>query len=199
MRPWRVIILALGLLMPAAIGHADMVQADLLGREIPLVSCDSDEAAERPADPTGLPSFHRFTDLDPDLHTIRRSGLRIDTSDLAEPQPLQVLTEKDDSLTLCLSALMSLGLCNSIPWTRKWVVRPLPRWYWSGCPGVYRPCLAISVILLHPEPTAPWDPPADPPQDAQAHSLSETTVPLWQESQSTLPVLTARGPPACSL
>jgi hypothetical protein len=189
-------IILLGVLMPAVIGHADMVQQDLPDRGIPLASCDSDEAVEPPVNSANLSYSYSLVDLD--LHTLRPLGLPIDTSQLPESPRLQVLTEKEDSLTLCLSALISLGLCNTVPWTYKWAVRGLPQYCWSGCPGMYRPCLAISVVLLHPEPMAPLDPLADPSQDAQAHNLLETTVPLWQESQSTLRVLAARGPPLIS-
>jgi hypothetical protein len=197
MKLGRIILVAMGLLMPAGIAYADMMPLDTLTSGIVWACSDSIEEVEEPAAPANLSSFSPGM-FDWDLHGVFRPAIRIDVSEPPESLPVIILREKEGSFTLCLYAMMSLGLIDSVPLTRKWVVRTLPHWYWHGCPGVYRPCLAISVMMRHPEPTAHWDRPPDPPQEPQAHNLSETTVPLWRESQFTLPVLAARGPPDLS-
>lgn len=203
MKLGRIILVATGLLMPAGVAHADMMPLDALHGTVVWACSDSIEEVEEPAEATertNLASLSSSPSLfDWNLRGVLWPAVRIDVSEPVQSQPVLVLAEKEGSFTLCLYAMMSLGLIDSIPWTRKWVARALPRWYWNGCPGVYRLCLAISVMLRHPEPTAHWDPPPEQPQDAQTCRQPETTVPLWRKSQFTLPVLAARGPPACSL
>lgn len=202
MKLGRIILVATGLLMPAGIARADMMPLDALHGTVVWARSDSIEEVEEPTEPTepanpaNLSSFPSLFDWD--LRGVFRPVIRIDVSEPPQSQPVHLLAEKEGSLTLCLYAMMSLGLIDSVPWTRKWMVRTLPRWYWHGCTGVYRPCLAISVMLRHPEPTAHWDPPSDPTQDEQTCLQPETTVPLWRKSQFTLPVLAARGPPDLS-
>jgi hypothetical protein len=196
MKLGRIILVVAGLLMPAGIAYADMMPLDTLTSGIVWACSDSIEEVEEPAAPANLSSFPSMFDWD--LHGVFRPAIRIDVSEPPESRPVIILREKEGSFTLCLYAMMSLGLIDSVPWTRKWMFRAMPRWYRNGCPGVYRPCLAISVMMRHPEPTAHWDRPPDPVQDTQARHRPETTVLLWQESQFTLPVLAARGPPLTS-
>ncbi|HSW01760.1 MAG TPA: hypothetical protein VLI39_16445 [Sedimentisphaerales bacterium] len=199
MKLGRIILVATGLLMPAGVARADMMPLDALHGTVVWAYSDSIEEVEEPTEPTNPANLYSFPSIfDWDLHGVFRPVIRIDVSEPPESPQVLILGEKEGSFTLCLYAIMSLGLIDPVPWTRKWVVRTLPRWYWNGCPGVYRPCLAISVMLRHPEPTAHWDPPPEQPQDAQTCRQPETTVPLWRKSQFTLPVLAARGPPQTS-
>lgn len=200
MKLGRIILVATGLLMPAGVAHADMMPLDALHGTVVWACSDSIEEVEEPAEPTertNLASLSSSPTLfDWNLRGVLWPAVRIDVSEPPESPPVRILTEKEGSFTLCLYAMMSLGLIDSVPWTRKWVVRTLPRWYWNGCPGVYRPCLAISVMLRHPEPTAHWDPPAEPTQDQPTQDRYETTLLLWRPSQCTPAVVAPRGPPA---
>ena len=201
MKLGRIILVATGLLMPAGVAHADMMPLAPLHGTVVWACCDSIEEVEEPTEPTepanpaNLSSFPSIFDWG--LHGVLfRPVIRIDVSERPESPPVVVLAEKEGGFTLCLYAMISLGLIDSVPWTRKWMVRTLPRWYWNGCPGVYRPSLAISVMLSHPEPTAHWNPPADPLQDQPTQDRYETTFLLWRPSQCTPAVVAPRGPPA---
>jgi hypothetical protein len=194
MKLGRIILVVAGLLMPAGIAYADMMPLDTLTSGIVWACSDSIEEVEEPAAPASLSSFSPSM-FDWDLHGVFRPAIRIDVSEPPESLPVIILREKEGSFTLCLYAMMSLGLIDSVPWTRKWMFRAMPRWYRNGCPGVYRPCLAISVMMRHPEPTAHWDRPPDPPQDQPTQDRYETTLPLWRPSQCTPAVVAPRGPP----
>jgi|GEM_PF-1657692 len=197
MKLGRIILVATGLLMPAGVARADMMPLDALHSTVVWASCDSIEEVEEPTEPTNPANLYSFPSIfDWDLHGVFRPVIRIDVSEPPQSQPVHLLAEKEGSLTLCLYAMMSLGLIDSVPWTRKWVVRTLPRWYSSGCPGVHRPCLAISVMLRHPEPTAHWDPPPEQPEDQPTQERYELSHLLWRPSQCTPAVVAPRGPPS---
>jgi hypothetical protein len=49
-------------------------------------------------------------------------------------QPTTILIDRQDSMTLCLYALLGLGLCKSAPWVRKLTFGTIPEWYHDGGP-----------------------------------------------------------------
>jgi hypothetical protein len=52
----------------------------------------------------------------------------------AEGSAVVVLSDHHDSLTLCLYALMGLGLCKSAPWVRRFSLGVIAGWYHGDAP-----------------------------------------------------------------
>ena len=111
---------------------------------------------------------------------------------------VQILSDDSGSFNLCLSALISLGLCGSAQVVKKSSFDFVPEWYHND--GVMQ--IGHSYALLpncqSPVPACCFIQPVstvtDPFSQRQYH-LS-TITPLWRDSQFTPCVLASRGPPA---
>lgn len=112
----------------------------------------------------------------------------------SDPQPVCVLTDGHDSLSLCLCALLSLGLCRSAPWVKKLSFGFIPEWYHEGAPlqighrVVIAPdCLCSTVACFVQA--------EDTRQDLTPQYRRGTIEPLWRRSQFIPTALASRGPP----
>ena len=118
----------------------------------------------------------------------------------AEQQDVKVLNDGSNSLNLCLSALISLGLCGSAQFVRKSSFGFVPDWYHSGSVRqvgnsyALMPDCSFSVqvyCFIQPE-------------DAVTDELSlckyrlGAIIPLWRNSQSNPSSQALRGPPSIS-
>ncbi len=95
----------------------------------------------------------------------------------------QILADKQNSMSLCLYALLGLGLCRSAPWLKRLHFGGLPDWYHGGGPHQVGHSLSVAP-------------------DCRASVPSPCFAPLAYESASTSPVGFARtimsllkGPP----
>jgi len=117
-----------------------------------------------------------------------------DLQQAAEPQPLCILTDGHDSLSLCLYGLLGLGLCRAAPWTKKLSFGCIPEWYHEGVPfqighsvAISPDCLCSTVVcFVQPDGVG---------QDLTPQYRRGTIEPLWRRSQFIPTALASRGPP----
>ena len=108
--------------------------------------------------------------------------------------PVVILTDRRDSMALCLCALMGLGLCKSAPWVRRFNVSAIPGWYHDVGPLHIGQRLAIppdctcSVVACFYQPSRVA-------QHAMLCSRRRTVAPVWRMSQTAPTALAGRGPP----
>ena len=113
---------------------------------------------------------------------------------VSDPQPVCVLTDGHDSLSLCLYALLSLGLCHSAPWVKKLSFGCIPEWYHEGAPFqighrvVIAPDCLCSTVVCFAQPDGVG-------QDLMPQYRRGTIEPLWRKSQFIPTALASRGPP----
>ncbi len=118
-----------------------------------------------------------------------------DDSQSAEIQHLQILTNGPDSLNLCLSALIGLGLCSSAHFVKRLSFGFVPEWYHNGGPFQIGHSFAVSPESLCPAPACCYIQPVYTVEDSLPQYRLRTVVSLWRKSQFTPVVLASRGPP----
>jgi hypothetical protein len=191
-----VVVLALGI---AGAVRADMVQ--MPAEEV--VSASSVAACDHP-DQQPPKVLDVFADPAPAGLDLLSGGYFPETqADVAvgkvdSPQPALVLSDRQDSLSLCLYAMFTLGLCRSAPWVKKLSFGVVPGWYHDGGPfqighshAADPDCLISAPVYCFLQPDSVADDPT--PQYRQG-----TVVSLWRTSQFTPSVLASRGPPSMS-
>jgi hypothetical protein len=118
------------------------------------------------------------------------------TQEPSGTKPAQILTDRQNSLELCLYALLSLGLCRSAPVVRKLHFGGIPGWYHSGGPYQIGHSFAISADCLPSTPVFCFVQPACmEAEDALVRYRWGMVVSLWRESQFAAAILASRGPP----
>ncbi len=197
----QIITVLVGALAVCAISHADM---------IPVSPLDAADSRQSPCAPSltnlgpASPSAS-FADLsgvfDPDLFLAGfLPPLDSRAGPTSETRPAQILTDRQDSRSLCLYALFGVGLCRSVPFVRKLHFSGIPDWYHAGGPHQVRHSFAISPDCL---PSAPvfcfLQPDATSATEGALPTFSwRIVVSLWRQSQFTPAVLASRGPPCLS-
>jgi hypothetical protein len=108
------------------------------------------------------------------------------------------LTGRPDSSSLCLYALMSLGLCSAPHWIRRLSLGFIPQWYHEGDPfqighsyaATPESLCSLQVCFLVP------------PDDQAEHLIPKyrlgAIMSLWRKLQFAPTVLAPRGPPNMS-
>lgn len=190
------VILAVAATLVAAV----VVRADL----IPVSTGDVVNRAQSPmcdradlASPAHLTLFFPSLDVDPLPVGSLTEGWGGDEQ-TGETEDVPVLTERQDSLTLCLYALFSLGLCKSAPWVKKLSLGVIPGWYHDGGPFQVGHSLAISPDCLDPAPTYCLVQPDCRDKVPMPQSHGEAIVSRWRKSQFSPAVEAPRGPPTMS-
>ncbi len=197
----QIITVLVGALGVCAISHADMM---------PVSSLDAADSRQSPHAPSltnlgpaspSASSADLSAVFDPDLF-LAGSLPPLDgrAGPTSETRPAPILTDRQNSLTLCLYALFGLGLCRSAPLVRKFHFSGIPDWYHAGGPYQVRHSFAISPDCL---PSAPvfcfLQPDATSATEAALSTFSRrVVVSLWRQSQFTPAVLASRGPPYMS-
>ncbi len=115
----------------------------------------------------------------------------------ATPHSL-VATNGPDSLALCLSALMGLGLCSSVHWIKRLSFGFIPEWYHNGGPFQIGHSHAVNPDTLCSIPAYCFIQPAYRALSLSAQYREGTFISLWRKSQCTARVLGSRAPPAMS-
>jgi hypothetical protein len=114
-----------------------------------------------------------------------------------ETKPAQITTDRQNSLTLCLYALLSLGLCRSAPLVKKFHVGCIPDWYHSDGPAQIGHSFAISPDCLTSAPVICFIQP-----DCEAEIVTPQyfrraiVAALLRHSQFILIAFPSRGPPS---
>jgi len=118
-----------------------------------------------------------------------------DVSQTSEIQYLQILTNGPDSFSLCLSALIGLGLCSSAHWVKSLSFGFVPEWYHNGGPFQIGHSYAVTPESLCPAPAFCFIQPVCTVEDSFPQYRLGTIVSLWRKSQFTPTILVPRGPP----
>lgn len=106
------------------------------------------------------------------------------------------LTDGSDSCSLCLYALISLGLCSAPHWIRRLSLGHIPEWYHDGGPFQIGHRFAVSPESLCPVPAHCFVQPDNTTKDSLTHFYRAIAFPLWRKPQFTSNALASRGPPS---
>ena len=111
------------------------------------------------------------------------------------PDTLIDMTHGPGSVSLCLYALMGLGLFSTPHWLKRLHPGHLPEWYHDGGPFQIGHSFAISPEILYPVPVDCFVQPDHPAEDSLLRYRQRTVVSCWRTSQFTPETIAARGPP----
>jgi hypothetical protein len=195
----KVITVLIGGLVLCATIHADMMPAfrqDSGGAQS-LSVCDRAVLQH-----TGLPSPFDGPGVT-DLDSLSVRFLPISSDDVGqtrEAKPVPVLTDGQSSFSLCLYALLGLGLCRSAPFVKKLHCGCIPEWYHHGGPSQIGHSFAISPDCLRSAPEYCFIQPecASGIEDSLPQYRWGTVISLWRKSHFTPTALASRGPPRVS-
>ena len=113
----------------------------------------------------------------------------------AQAPPLIELAGGPSSVSLCLYALMSLGLCSAPHWIKKLHLGHLPEWYHDGGPFQIGHSFAATPESLCALQACYFNPPSDTAEDFLPQHRQRTIISLWRKSQFTPEAIASRGPP----
>ena len=125
-------------------------------------------------------------------------GASAGPSQISEIQHPHSLTSGQSSLSLCLSALIGLGLCSSAHCVRKLHFGSIPEWYHHGGPAQIGHSFVVNPDSVCPVPACCFAQPVHTAEDITPQYRSGTVVSLWRKSQFTPETIAARGPPMTS-
>jgi hypothetical protein len=179
----------------AAVGHADMT---------PISRGDADHwqsvAARETVPPVSRPLCPQHGLSIDDLAALRFTPLAAqDAGEATRPvMKTQILVDKQDSRSLCLYALLGLGLCKSPCWLKKASLGGVPTWYHDGGPlqvghshAVSPDCLCHALVYCLVQPDCAT-------MGRMLPHRQQPVVVFWRASQFTPAVLASRGPPRIS-
>jgi len=191
-RDVRVILI--GVVVFGVAVRADMVSVLPMDVECRTAADTYSTEEIRAADYAGLYDFQSLVDTG--FETIRFSpGAGGDYERIRETQHPRILTDQQSSLSLCLSALVGLGLCSSARSLKKLHFGFIPEWYHNGGPWQIGYSLAVNPDSVRPISGRCFIQPTYTAEDLESHYCSGTIVSLWRKSQFTLDVIASRAPP----
>ena len=179
------------------IARADMMPVSPAGVECrqPQDVHTTDQA--RTAEPSS--PFDYTSIMYPDLGPIQFAPAAGDNfNQTSETQPPAILTDGQSSLSLCLSALIGLGLCSSAHCLKKLHLGHfghIPEWYHPGGPCQIGQSLAVNPDSVCPVPVCCFVQPDHTAEYPIPISRRRDIVSLWRQSQYTPDVIASRGPP----
>jgi len=191
---WGKLLTALvgGLVVSVSV-RADMVPIDV-GAEVRQAARVCSEVPAQPTDFAGLFDYQSIVDLRPGL--VQLSGAAgCDLAQHSQTRPPQILTDGQSSLSLCVSALIGLGLCSSAHCLKKLHFGHIPEWYHNGGPSQIGHSLAINPDSICPVPAYCFVQATHAAEDIIPQYRSGTIISLWRKSQFTPDVIASRGPP----
>jgi hypothetical protein len=185
-----VTVLTMGL---AATVRADMMpvcSSDIGPRSAMYACSQADRLYANSPSPCGIPSVA-------DLGIWPITCLPDAQSNLGPPagtKPVPILTDAQNSFSLCLYALLGLGLCRLAPLVKKLSFGYILDWYHHGAPfqvghsHAIGPdlCFAAVVCFIQPDCTV---------EDCLPQYYRGTVTSLLRKSQFTPTTLASRGPP----
>jgi len=149
--------------------------------------------------PSSSKSFNRSAVSDIGLWPVQL--LPESNADVGQPSEIQHpidLTNGPGSLSLCLSALMGLGLCGSVHWAKRLSFGFVPEWYHSGGPFQIGHSHALMPGSLSPVPACCFIQPVCMVEELISQYRQRVVMSLWRKSQFTPDVIASRGPPSMS-
>lgn len=191
----RLITTIIGILLLAGCVRADMVP---IGHQSSQQVCNVDDSTEiQLANGAGLYDRSILDDLNlgtPELQ------LETKTDNL---QPVRTarsieLSGGPDSVSLCLYALMGLGLCSAPHWIKRLHFGHLPEWYHDGAPFQIGHSFAATPESLCSLQICYFDPPNETAEDFLPQYRQRDVISLWRKSQYTPDAIASRGPPLFS-
>ena len=194
---WRRILVAVvAALVATAAVQADLTSVGPSGAERVDRACALACDEQRPMD--SFTSLGISSGFDLDLRSIAPSvSTTTEPEQPAPPANLVILTDRSDSVDLCLYALLGLGLCRSGQLVKKSGLAFIPDWYHHGGPlqighsyAVGPDCLGSNLAcFIQPNAT---------PEDLQREHHQGPIAPLLHKSLFTPTVRASRGPPSMS-
>jgi len=190
----RIISAVICVLIVTAAVHAHMIplsQQDSGRRQSPSV-CDEVNLYNN-----NLSDSYNFSSVT-DLSLLSFGFLpqaNTDIEQTSEIQHLQSLTSGPSSISLCLSALIGLGLCSSTHFVKKLSFSFVPEWFHDGGPFQIGHSHAITPESLCTTPVCCFVQPVYTVEDSFTKFRLRTVVSLWRKSQFTPAVIASRGPP----
>ncbi len=174
--------------------RADLIHDSQFGFEArPLVCVHADLEAQV----TDTPSSTRplsVPQLYPSCSVSQES--RFDLGQLPQTPPPKIAADAgNSSVSLCLAALLSLGLCRSIPVAKKLSFGFPPQWYHNDGPFQIGHSIAVDLESVYSVPVCCFVQPVTNTTDCALQRDFGTVVSLWRTSQFTPDLLAARGPP----
>lgn len=193
----QVAVAVLGAMALGAASHAGMMPISPLS-EAPRLSRSGYVTASQ--EDMGLPCpFDDLRVADLDLIPVASVSDSCDDIPLGDGAPaVHTLSDGQNSFTLCLYALLSLGLCRSTPLVRRLSFAHIPQWYHDGGPFQIGHRLAISPDCLCSAAVCCFVQPAGSAEDSIPRYHFTCVVCVWRNSQFTPAVLAARAPPHLS-
>ena len=208
MRVWvkLTISLAVGVFLSVGV-HADLVIVSPFDFEAPsLVYAYSDLKAQIMDTPPGPARPLNVFELSPNMIPLPlesviffpEGGYGLNPPPPPQTPPVHIISDDDiSSFSLCLSALLSLGVCHSMRSARRLSFGLNLQWFHSG--GLFQVVHSMAVDLdsVNPVPVCCFIQPVPDAADIALQRHFETVLSLWRKSQFTPDVLTSsRGPPA---
>ncbi|MEN6428941.1 MAG: hypothetical protein ABFE13_26635 [Phycisphaerales bacterium] len=191
---WKKVILVLVMAFGATeVVCADMVYVSGQNDRGPVPAVILDHAGEQPLPVSGVFSYSAMADLG-SLSVEFLPAVKPEAGDAGEPQPVCVLVDRQDSLGLCLYALLGLGLCKSVPWVKRVSLGVVPGWYHDGGPFQVGHSSAASPDCLDSALVC-FSQPGVAAKTLLPRRYRRVIVSLWRESQITSAILASRGPP----
>ena len=125
-----------------------------------------------------------------------RPQLCVEAGQTGQTHAVQILADRQDSLHLCLYALMGLGLCRSAPWMRKLSLVSIPDWYHAGGPFQIGHSLVVAPDCRCPAPVCGFIRPDLGIENSIPRYRQKVMISLWRKAQYTPAVVASRGPPS---
>ena len=113
-----------------------------------------------------------------------------------ETPHLYILADRQSGISLCLCALLGLGLCKAAPCVKKFSWGAIPAWYHDGGPYQIGHSLAVAPDCICPAPMCHLISPNEPFEEPPSPYEEGILLPWWPKSQFFPCTLAARGPPA---
>ena len=195
MLSWRRLIsLIVGALLMSVAVRADMVPVYQLGAERQQARSVCAQTEAQSASLSGLSDSPILGDFD--LGTLQlQPEIGADIEQPAQAPPSIELSGGPDSASLCLYALMGLGLCSAPHWIKKLSLGHLPEWYHDGGPFQIGHSFAATPDSLCTLQVCHLVPPDETAEDFLPLYRQRTVISCWRKSQFTPETIASRGPP----
>ena len=197
MNGWRKTITTLiGILISVGSVHADMVSVhklDAKPQQLYQVYNRTDRQHTNLSNPSSF-NIANIAGLNfRPIQFLPKAGTEIGQT--AEVESSIDLTGGPGSISLCLYAMLGLGLCGAPHWVKKLSISHIPEWYHNGGPFQIGHSLAVSPESLCPAPVNCFVQPVGTVEHLIPQYRLRTVVSLWRKSQFTPDVIASRGPP----
>jgi hypothetical protein len=191
----KIIPILIGAASLCAAAHADMVPlspADLGGASSQQIRLWADSPSTSPS----RPHLGSLESADFGLLFVGSwPAPSAQTGQVDETKFPQILADKQNSASLCLYALLGLGLCRSVPLVKRLHFGRIPDWYHSGSDDQIGHGLSAAPDYRWSVPTPYFAPLGHESKDISPGGLSRTMMSLLKGPQIASWELGSRGPP----